>query len=386
MTRSRPWLAAAVVVLIALAAGGALWRAALHTDTPSAASASAFQIPRPLQEGNFARVRSPWDFRFPADHGPHHKYRTEWWYLTGSVDDERGRRLGLQLVLMRVGLTAEPRERPSDWAASEVYAGLFSVSDPVGGRLHAGQRASRAALGLAGSAVQPFQVWVENWRLMAHLGTQTSVLIARAETDGAAVDLQLRSQKPLVDGNEVRGERSALSAPFHFYLRPRLHAQGSLRVGERQTAIEGTLAMEHAWGELPLPGGPVALDRFTLHLDDGRELFCVRRHRTDGSGTPATTGLLIGHNDRPRVLPRTAIELEPIAYWESPQTGARYPIRWALRVRDHGITMELIPYWENQEAISWGPYWAGPVRLRGTSPTMALAGDGFVQLNGYHGS
>ena len=27
------------------------------------------------------------EFLFPADHGPHNEYRTEWWYFTGNIGD-----------------------------------------------------------------------------------------------------------------------------------------------------------------------------------------------------------------------------------------------------------------------------------------------------------
>ncbi|MEN8175897.1 MAG: lipocalin family protein, partial [Pseudomonadota bacterium] len=66
-------------------------------------------------------------------------------------------------------------------------------------------------------------------------------------------------------------------------------------------------------------------------------------------------------------------------------TGARYPVRWALRVPAQDIDLELTPYWENQEGIAWLPFWAGPVRLSGGSATTSSIGEGFVQLNGYDG-
>ena len=33
----------------------------------------------------FERAYSPRDFRFPADHGPHETFATEWWYFTGNL-------------------------------------------------------------------------------------------------------------------------------------------------------------------------------------------------------------------------------------------------------------------------------------------------------------
>jgi predicted secreted hydrolase len=229
------------------------------------------------------------------------------------------------------------------------------------------------------------RVWVEDWRLeqvAPHEGPLNARM--RIADSGLELDLELRNVQPLIDANEIREQGPERTAPFQFYVQPRVSAKGTLQLGERQTTLGGTLAVEHAWGELPLPGGPVAQDRFTLHLDDGRELFCLRIHRVDGSGAPTTTGLLIGRDNRPLVLSTHEIELKPTAYWVSDLTRARYPIGWVLRVPRQEIDLKLVPYWEHQEGIAWLPFWAGPVRLRGSSATSALSGDGLVQLTGYN--
>ena len=36
--------------------------------------------------------------RFPADHGAHPAYRTEWWYVTGKIKAKDGRDLGFQIT------------------------------------------------------------------------------------------------------------------------------------------------------------------------------------------------------------------------------------------------------------------------------------------------
>ncbi len=33
----------------------------------------------------FARAFEPRELSFPADHGAHNAYRTEWWYFTGNI-------------------------------------------------------------------------------------------------------------------------------------------------------------------------------------------------------------------------------------------------------------------------------------------------------------
>ena len=375
----------ALTVVIAIAVS---WLGPEHATGPQRMAITPAQLMGHLvDDQSFERVTTSTKLAFPGDHGPHREFRTEWWYLTGSLHHRLGRRLGLQLVLMRVGLVTQPQQRSSHWAATELLAGLFSVSNPAGNSLHSEQRVGRAALGLAGAEAQPMRVWIDDWHLrqMATSGSGQSLSV-RVTAEGLSLTLALRTLKPLIEAHDIRGRQPETFAPFHFYIQPRLAANGRLRIGEKEFPVNGTLAIEHAWGELPLPGGPVALDRFMLHLGDGRELFCVRTHRVDGSGKPETTGLLVAQDGRALALPSREVDLVPTEHWVSKRTGARYPIRWMLRVRTHGIHLELLPHSRDQEGVGWMPFWASAVRLQGTSPTMDLTGDGFVQLNGYHQS
>src|SRR5262249_35518858 len=69
----------------------------------------------------FAHAVTPRPFAFPADHGPHPDFRTEWWYYTGNVQTVAGRHFGFQLTFFRIALLPEIRPafaepRASAWA------------------------------------------------------------------------------------------------------------------------------------------------------------------------------------------------------------------------------------------------------------------------------
>ena len=42
-----------------------------------------------------------WQYEFPRDHRIHPEFKTEWWYFTGHLADENGRRFGYQLTFFR---------------------------------------------------------------------------------------------------------------------------------------------------------------------------------------------------------------------------------------------------------------------------------------------
>jgi len=49
-------------------------------------------------EAGWARAIGPRTWKFPRDHGAHPEYRTEWWYFTGNLSDNKGRPYGYQLT------------------------------------------------------------------------------------------------------------------------------------------------------------------------------------------------------------------------------------------------------------------------------------------------
>jgi predicted secreted hydrolase len=365
----------------------ALWLVLVTRDAPPESVLAADEHLSPFQmlaaavsfeEGEFASVQSPWSFEFPSDHGGHSEYRTEWWQLTGILRLEDDSRLGVQLLLLRLGVRGQPQEHPSAWATSQIYAGLFSISDPLNARLRVGQRVTRGAVGLAGATIEPIDIWVEGWRLkeidLLDNAADLSVHVRTAEVD---MELELRNAAGLIEPGVGGGLQQG--APFQFYIQPRMEATGTLLIGDRRLTTTGTFLFEHAWGELPLPGGPIANDRFTLQLDDRRVLLLVRTHRADGAGVSTTTGLLMRPNDAVVVLSNDDIALDAIDYWTSSRTGARYPVSWRIEIPEHGIHAQLVPYREDQEGAAWIPFWAGPVRVQSPS----AAGEGFIQLYGY---
>ena len=66
--------------------------------------------PSAASDAGFKQITGPCNLVFPADHGPHPEFRTEWWYYTGNLTTTDGRRFGFQLTFFRRGL-APPAER-----------------------------------------------------------------------------------------------------------------------------------------------------------------------------------------------------------------------------------------------------------------------------------
>src|SRR5690606_11042763 len=101
---------------------------------------------------------------FPEDHGAHPAYRTEWWYITGWLEDAAGRARGFQVTFFRVR-TGIGEDNPSRFAPRQLILAHAAVADPETGRLLHAERAERAQEPLVGAAVGATRAWIDDWQL-----------------------------------------------------------------------------------------------------------------------------------------------------------------------------------------------------------------------------
>lgn len=366
-----------VVIALALAALlGACGRAApREAGIPVAAALAG------ADDAGFARADRPREFRFPADHGPHPGFRTEWWYVTGNLD-AAGRRFGFELTIFRNALAAAAPRRTSEFAAHEVYMAHFALTD-VGGRFHSFERFERAALGLAGARAAPFATWVGDWSIAAAPGGTPFPLRVRAAEGDVAVDLVLdEGRAPVLQGEaglsrKGPGEGNA----SYYYSMTRLPARGTVRVGDERHSVQGLAWLDREWGTSALGPGVVGWDWFALQLGDGRDLMFYRLRRDDGTSDPLSAGSIVHPGGRVERLAAADVELRPGPTWTSAASGATYPVGWTLRVPRAGLDLRLEAVREDQELRGLVVYWEGAVDVSGSAP-----GRGYVEMTGYTAS
>lgn len=376
------WLIGLVLIGVALAVIG--WFGTPSTPRPPDSANIPFRDFLTANSEGFARADQPWQFSFPADHSAHPAYRTESWYFVGNLRTQQGRQFGFQLTFFRFALSPHIKTSSSAWATNQVYRGHFAITDVAQKEFYAFERYSRAALGLSGAAMKPVRIWVENWHAeMAAGNGKTPAFRLQAGDEEIEIDLQLQSIKPLV--LPEAGDLLSMNTQnaFYFYVAPRLSAQGQLTIGSEVFQVTGDGWLDHTWGAVPVSQGQLALNRFLLQLDDGREIVALQLHRRDGSGTPITTGILIDQDGSVQRLDRRAILLEPLDEWRSPRDDTPYPSRWRLNIPEQTIDLTITPAIRNQEIITAIRYWGGSVNVTGTTDGRSVAGSGHVELTGY---
>ncbi len=332
----------------------------------------------------FARAEQPRQFQFPADFGAHPDYQTEWWYYTGNLQTADGRHFGYQLTFFRRALLppndADPRA--SDWATRQVYMAHFTVTDVAAGRFQAFESFSRAAGGLAGAQSEPYQVWLDNWKV-EETGTNTYHL--QAARGDLAVDLTITDTKgPILQGEQGFSQKGPdPGQASYYYSQPHLVSQGNVKLGNASYQVSGLSWMDHEFSTSALAKDQVGWDWFALQLSNGSELMVFQIRKADGSIDPFSSGTLIGADGSSRHLSRDDFQIKVEATWKSPHTQATYPSRWQVSVPSANLSLEIEPYLADQELNVSYSYWEGAVHFSGTAAGQEVNGSGYIEMTGY---
>jgi predicted secreted hydrolase len=345
-----------------------------------------FTVDAQAQSG-WRKVTGPPELSFPRDHGGHFEYRTEWWYVTGLVDGEEGRRYGFQITFFRQGLApGELEPGASNLRARQIVAAHLAVADISEQRFLQSERLRRIGGGLAGVSQTDLEVWLDDWR-MERRGDDLIRLTARDPEQRIGLELELRPRRRLIAhgdrGYSQKGEDRGNASVYLSWTRFRV--TGRLEVGGSPVTVEGMAWFDHEWGTSQIGAGVVGWDWFSLRLDDARDLMIYRLRQSDGGADARSSGTLVESDGRSSPLERDDVELDVLERWQSPATGAHYPTRWRLRIPSEGIDLELRALLEASEldgtATTGVIYWEGPVEAWGSQ-----RGEGYVEMTGYAGT
>lgn len=370
-----------------LCAAGLVWFMAGNHGTPrrepgiSVADALGGSLPQ-----GFLRASTPRRFQFPADHGPHPGFRTEWWYFTGNLATAEGHRFGYQLTFFRVALSPSPADRPSRWGSSDIIMAHFALTDVEGRTFHHFERFSRSALGLAGAGGRPLRVWLEDWSA-TETGENPWRMRLTAREGNVAVDLTVTASRPVVLNGEgglsqKSGEPGNAS---YYYSLPRMETAGTVTAGGKNFAATGLSWLDREWSTSALGPDQAGWDWFALQLDDGRDVMFYRLRRRDGGTEPWSSGTLVAADGSYRHLTREEVGVNVLQWWRSPASGFSYPSRWRLSIPTERLDLEIAPLIPDQELLVTVRYWEGAVQVQSLAPG-GPNGSGYLEMTGYGGA
>ena len=400
------WQIITIPILVGLALS---WILFSEPKAEIEATISAAQALSGSDTEGFTQALAPREFVFPGDHGAHPGFKTEWWYYTGNLFTEEGRQFGYQFTIFRNQLSPSdadfarinqeepvlmnPEEegaRDSEWSTNQLYLAHFAISD-VSKKDHVfDERYSRGTAGLAGTSVDPYRIWLEDWEITRVKDSKASderfqMRIKAEMSNGTALDIVLNPQKPLVlQGEEGYDKKGGEDGNASYYISfTRMQTEGLLKKEGESLAVSGLSWMDHEWSTSALDSGQTGWDWFSIQLSNGYELMYYQIRNVDPDLAPQTTGSLVTPNGQKRDLDQGEVRLEVLEYWASPHTGARYPVQWTLAIPSEELEMDVTTVFDDQEMTVSVQYYEGALQVSGKFRDEAIDGNGYIEMTGY---
>jgi predicted secreted hydrolase len=361
-------LAGAILVL---SVATVLMRPSPAGDPPSGGPDRAEALAAFLAESaptEAAAPRGPWALSLPRDHGSHPEAPAETWVVSASMTDADGARFDLFLSLLRYGgatgqTTGGGAATP--WDISTLWAGQVVLIPSTAAPVIAAERFARIA-GAAGHDATTREVWLEDWTISYGMGREGAGLRLQASAGDARLDLALSPEKP-----PLATEASDAPGPRGFAM-PRLSVSGSVAHDDQIYEMTGTGWLDRSWGDLPVPGGPLAYDRLILHLSDGSELSLLRTRRIGRAGVATLDAVLVDPEGEATALDAAALALEV--------RNAEGDAATAWRLTGAGVDLTArVERWTTREFLA--PVRLGPAEVEGQIDGVAVQGRGMLVLS-----
>ena len=338
-------------------------------------------LPLRAAAAEFAAVVPGRALTFPRDHGAHPAYRTEWWYVTGIVQDGAREELGVQVTFFR-SRPGVAEVSPSRFAPKQLVLAHAAVADIKHGRLRHDQRAARAAFDLAGAAEDTTRTWVDDWSLVLDGATYAARIAARE----FAFDLRFRATQPILLQGDAGFSRKGplVEQASHYYSRPQLEVTGRIEIAGRARDVTGRAWLDHEWSSEYMAASAIGWDWIGINLDDGGALMAFRM-RTNVGEQLWGGGSRRGADGRTETFGPEAVRFTPRRSWTSPRTSITYPVEFDVHAG--GVDYVVTPMMDDQELDSLAStgtvYWEGAVRLLRDGRQV---GRGYLELTGYGGA
>ena len=325
----------------------------------------------------------------PRDLYAHAGAQTEWWYYTGHMQTDAGRRFGFELVffkrrtdLDRFGVV------PLRLIGNPLYLAHFALTDESRSVFRYGHR--KSANGLLDPPAR-----ADSRRLYLRLGDWTvreahGLHLLRATLGSDLIfEAALRPAKPAVlNGREGRGvsfkDHGEASRYFSY---TRMEAEGDVTWRGVTEHFRGSAWMDREFGTWATTHGQKGWDWFSLQLSDDTELMVYHIRDAAGRPSPFSSGTFVDAEGRGTHLAREDFELEPTGLWLSPHTGATYPSGWRLRAPRVGVDVSVTPVLRDQELDTRGTtmivYWEGACTIAGRRGDADVSGRAYAELVGY---
>jgi predicted secreted hydrolase len=323
----------------------------------------------------------------PRDLWAHDNVQTEWWYYTGHLQTDSGRKLGFEWVFFKRRTDLDRfAVVPVRLIGNPYYFAHFAVTDQGSESFRYAHRKSANGLldAPARASKTHYYLNIGDWSARESHGMHH---LRASLDDGTNFEIALRPVKPVVlngeDGVSFKDEGEA----SRYFAYTRMEAEGKITLDGRAEHFRGLAWMDREFGTWAPTDNQKGWDWFSIQFENRCELMCYQLRDIDGNVSPYSSGTYIDAEGIATSLKVEDFEIIPIGRWTSPRTGAEYPSQWRITVPRFGVDVLVNPVLKDQELDTRGTtmivYWEGSCTVKGCSNGESVDGNAYVELVGY---
>ena len=313
----------------------------------------------------------------PKDEAPHFKNSLEWWYFTGHLKDEKKKKtLGVEYVVFHFN----PTNVKGGWMVN------IAVSDPETGSFYYDHKffpkKKREFMDL------PLDFnWSKKQFLSSLKGQNGNYQIgAHFSKESISTNLATRAEKEVVLHDGVGYENYGNIAKVGYYSYPRLKTKGEINLKGEEYKVAGNLWYDRQWNCSGVFDKKVAWDWFSIQFEETQSELMLYRFYSIKDSTVIFGGTYTDSTKQSVFLDDEQISITETKYWISPESEAKYHVKWEIAVDDLGLETNLKTLFPNQElALNFGPatkfyYWEGMCQATGTIDGQEVLGNSYVEM------
>lgn len=301
----------------------------------------------------------------PADDAFLPTEQVQWWYWTGHLFAEDGRRFGFEVVFFSFDSFVIMRDQLVQAAITDVDGNRFEFKEFL--EFHLPQRVKNG-----------FNLSSGKGNLVTAVGGDGHDRLHAAVGD-YVLDIELQATQPpaLHYGGDAHPYR--FGGYTYYYSRPKMATSGTLTIGGETFKVSGNSWFDRQYGEL-YQAIQQGWQWFAIELADNRQIMLFDFKGNDSE--VEKSGSITDAEGRTVTLAAHEFQVTVLDQWVSPDTGCSYPSGWEIEVRGEKFSVQ--PLLKDQELHARHSLWIGPVYWEGACDvTGAVGGQAYVELNGY---
>ncbi|MCG7982312.1 MAG: carotenoid 1,2-hydratase [Candidatus Thiodiazotropha lotti] len=287
----------------------------------------------------------------------------QWWYWNGNLMAENGRRFGFQMVFFSV--------QPNLMMA---HASLTDITNRTF------QYETVTRLMIPKKYTQSFYLNVGSIKPMTAKGGG-GVDRLTAELGAFRYDLMLKASKLPLLHYAGRSHEYEIGGYTYYYSRPKMDVDGHIVVEGEKLEVTGEAWFDRQYGDLE-----EIIDTgwqwFSIRLSDNTQM--VLFYFEEAKAIRETLLVKYDAEGNTKSYTLDKFDLKVLDYWQSDETGCKYPSKWQLEVENQMLTIE--PYLKDQEVRPKAGAWLTPTYWEGAASVAGeVDGEAYVELHGFCG-